>query len=489
MTDAQFAAWVASSDALRCVLVEATASVAGVETVHYLSSRHYITGPTDTPASTAYLPLVGGSVSITEQLPVSGGASMGFGDIEIVNAGDLDGWLGYVWSNRPIRVYFGDARWPRADFRLVFDGTIDDLGSRARNTLNLKARDKLQRLNTPMTSNKLGGSTANKERLRPLCFGECHNIEPLLIDPATLTYQIHDGPIERIIEVRDNGVPVAYTATLSAGTFRLSANPAGVITCSAQGSKAGGTYRNTIAALVQHIVTSYGKAADRFTAGDLDTANFGAFATANPQPVGLYLADRTNVLDACAQLAGSVGAQLVMSRQGLLRLLRIALPAPGTSTAAGPEQMELHTLRIASRPPVQAAVQIAYCRNYTPQTGLQTGIPEAHKKLFAEEWLTASASDGAVATAYRLDVEPEPVQTALLVETDAQAEAARRLALWKQQRTGFAYTGLPELLTAELGSAQTLTNPRFGLAAGQPGQIVALATDWMRGRVNVEVLN
>lgn len=488
MTDAQFTAWVASSDALRCVLVEATARVAGVETVHYLASRHYITGPADTPASTAYLPVVGGSVSITEQLPVSGGASMGFGDIEIVNAGDLDGWLGYVWSNRPIKVYFGDARWPRADFRLVFDGTIDDLGSRARNTLNLKARDKLQRLNTPMTSNKLGGSTANKERLRPLCFGECHNIEPLLIDPATLTYQIHDGPIEAIIEVRDNGVPVAFTPSLAAGIFTLAANPAGVITCSAQGSKAGGTYRNTIAALVQHIVTSYGKPADRFTAGDLDAANFSAFATANPQPVGLYLAERTNVLDACAQLAGSVGAQLVMSRQGTLRLLRIALPAAGTPTAIGPEQMELHTLRIASRPAVQAAVKLAYCRNYTPQTGLQTGIPEAHKKLFADEWLTASASDSAVATAYRLDVELDPAQTALLVESDAQAEAARRLALWSQQRTVFGYTGLPELLTAELGAAQTLTNPRFGLQAGTTGQIVALSADWMRGRVNVEVL-
>lgn len=488
MTDAQFAAWVASSDALRCVLVEATASVAGVETVHYLSSQHYITGPIDTPASTAYLPVVGGSVSITEQLPVSGGASMGFGDIELINTGELDAWLGYVWSNRPVRVYVGDARWPRADFRQIFDGTIDDLGSRDRNALNLKLRDKLQRLNTPMTGNKLGGTSANKDRLRPLCFGECHNIEPLLTDPATLTYQIHDGPIERIIEVRDNGVPVAFTGNLSAGTFALAANPAGVITASVQGSKAGGIYRNSIAALVRYIVTTYGKATDRFTAGDIDTANFTAFESANPQPVGLYLAERTNVLDACAQLAGSVGAQLVMSREGLLRLLRIALPAPGAPLAVGPEQIEQHSLRVASRPPVRAGIKLAYCRNYTPQTNLQTGIPEAHKKLFADEWLTASASDAAVAAAYRLDAEAEPEQTALLVESDAQAEAARRLALWKQQRTVFAYTGLPELLTAELGTPQTLTNARFGLAAGRPGQVVSLSADWMRGRVTMEVL-
>jgi hypothetical protein len=35
---------------------------------------------------------------------------------------------------------------------------------------------------------------------------------------------------------------------------------------------------------------------------ELDTAAFAAFTTANPQPVGIYLFDRTNVIDAMNQL-------------------------------------------------------------------------------------------------------------------------------------------------------------------------------------------
>lgn len=488
MTDAEFLAWADSPGAMRCVLVEVGVRSSGTEVTRYLSSRDYVTGAADTPANTAYLPVLSGAVTITERLGLSGSASMSFGDVEIINTGDLDGWLSDVWAGRSIKVYVGDVTWPRANFRQVWDGTVDDLGSRDRNTLNLKLRDKLQRLNSPVSDVKLGGSTDNKDRLKPICLGECHNVEPLLINPGTLTYQLHNGAIERVIEVRDNGVPVAPTATLTTGTFTLSSQPFGVVTASVQGLKPAGTYRNTIGALVQHVVTNYGRAADRFTTGDIDSANFTAFETANPQPVGAYLADKTNVLQVCSDLAASVGAQLVMSRTGQLRLLRVELPAPGTPTAIGPDDMELRSLRIVSRPPVQAAVKLGYARNWTVQTGLQTGIPEAHKSLYAQEWLTVTATDSTVAGIYKLDVEVDQQDTALLVESDASAEATRRLNLWKVPRTVFGFRGLPQLMLQTLGSAVTLQHSRFGLASGVSGQVVGITQDWARMRVDMEVL-
>jgi hypothetical protein len=306
LTDAQYLAWLQSGDAIRCVLVEATARVAGVETTRYLSTANYVTGALDAPAHTAYQAVVGGNLTITEKLSIDGSAALSAGDIELSNTGGaLDAWLLDVWENRPVTIFMGDVRWPRADFRQLFAGTQAGLGCRDRATLNLGLRDKLQRLNTPVSDTRLGGSTDNKDRLIPLCFGECHNVEPLLIDPALLKYQVHGGAIERIIEVRDDGVPVNFTADLAAGTFTLTAQPAGVITCSVQGDKAGGVYRSTVGALVQRLATGYGKAADRFVAGDLDAANLAAFEAANPQPVGLYLLERTNVLAACADLAAS----------------------------------------------------------------------------------------------------------------------------------------------------------------------------------------
>ena len=489
MTETDFQAWLDSDDAMRCVLVEARALVAGVETLRYLSTENYVTGMNDTPANVAYWAVVSGGLKITEKMSLEGSASLSFGDIELDNSdGSLDEWLMDVWDGRPVEVFMGDVRWPRTEFRKLFSGTQARFGARDRGTLNLALRDKLQRLNTPVTDLRLGGIGDNKDRIIPVCFGECHNVEPLLINPVTLTYQVHTGAIEDIIEVRDNGVPVAYVGDLANGKFSLPAQPSGLVTASIQGDKFAGVYTNRIAPIVRRLATGFGKAADRFAEAEVDGANFAAFDAAHPQPVGLYLYERANVLKACADLAGSVGAQMVPAADGLLRMLKLGPVGLAPLTPTNPSHMAERSLRVADRPPVQAAVKIAYCKNWTVQKNLQTGIPEAHKNLFALEWLTRTATDAVVAERYRLSEEPVDAETMLLVEVDALAEATRRLALWSVQRTVFMYTGMPTMMLQQLGSGQLLTDGRFGLAAGKPGQIVGITRDWLEGRITLEVL-
>lgn len=486
MTDADFIAWLKSDGALRCVLVEAVASVSGTETTHYLSSGNYVTTAADTPASTAYTACISGGCEISERLSLDeGGGAMAFSDIEIGNeGGEFDAWLGYIWRNRAVQVYYGDVRWDRADFRLMFDGIIDDLQARDRNVLNLVIRDKLQRLNTPVTDTTLGGSTANKDRLIPVLLGECHNITPLLTNPATLEFQVHGGAIEDIIEVRDNGVVVATTDNLSTGKFILSQALKGTITCSVQGDKPS-AYANTVSQLVQRLATGYGT--DPYDSGDLDATNLADFDTDHPQPVGVYLAETASVLAVCQQLAASVGAQVVMSATGLLRLIRVGLPAPGTAVQVNHTTMVQGTLKIAQRVPVRPAVRLGYCKNWTVQTGLQTGIPAEHKDLYAEEWLTVTSTDATVATAYKLAEEAKQEDTLLLATTDAQDEADRRCDLRKAQRTVYACNNYADLMLAELGNAATLTATRYSLSAGVSGQITAITRDLLGARVGLEV--
>ena len=166
----------------------------------------------------------------------------------------------------------------------------------------------------------------------------------------------------------------------------------------------------------------------------------------------------------------------------------MALPAVGTPTPVTAANMAEMSLSIRDRPAVVASVKLGFCKNYTVQTTLQTGIPEAHKALFSETYLTATASNSGVASAYRLSVEPTEVATHLLVAADASAEATRRLSIWSTQRDVLGYTGTPELMLESLGSPQTLTHSRFGLAAGVTGQIVGLSQDWLASRVTFEVL-
>lgn len=481
MTDQDYKDWLARGGH-RLALVEVE-----TDTPVYLSTTPYMSLPTDTPANKAYLPVVQGGFAFSERLSLSGNPSLSVGDIELNNEdGSLDSWFDTVWVNRAVRVYIGDADWPRADFRLEFSGVIADISSSSPGLLNLVLRSKLDRLNTPVAEAVLGGTTPNKDRLLPVLLGECHNIEPLLSDPANHEYIVHSGAIERVIEVRDNGVPLSnVTYYLGTGKFRLGNSPEGAITVSAQGAI---PYTNTVAGAVKKLATLYGTPTERFQEAELDAANLAQFDLDHPQPVGLNFPDRANVLKSCQELAASVGAQVVVSRQGLLKLVKVQLPAPGVAVEIGLSDYETGSLTMRERTEVIAGVRLGYCKNWTVQTSLNTGIPSEHKDLFAQEWLTVTSRDSAVASAYRLYAEPPQIDTLLLRGDNAQAEADRRLALWKTPRTVYSIEGYAHLLTLELGQAVRLTGERWGLNAGKPGMVIGLQRDWIAGRCTVEVL-
>lgn len=486
-----YATWLSDPTARRCVLVEATANISGVETTFYLSTCGYTTGNADTPANTVYLPGIADGVSMTEELTFDGsGGGLSYGDIEIYNiSGERDIWLDYIWRNRSIKVYFGDLSWARSNFQLVFDGIISDLDSKNRTTLNFIIRDKLERLNSSVSTTTLGGSTENADKLIPLTFGECCNVTPLLANPATHRYKVHNGSIENIIEVRDNGAPVTVTKDLANGNFTLSAAPAGTITCSVQGDKPSGVYSNTISKIIQRLATGYGKSSTRFVAGDLDSVNLAAFESAHStQYVGVYIQDRENVIDIIRKLAGSVGAQAIITRAGKLALLQVALPATGTPTQINPSDMVNQSLHIVQRVPVKGRTKVGYCKNWTVQTEIATGIPENHKDLFAQEIRETSRSDSTTITNYKLDETPEVRETLLLSFTNGDEEALRELNLFKTPRTVFGFEGYANSLLLELGGTVTITHPRFGLASGKTGIITKLTPDWIQMRVGVEVL-
>lgn len=485
--DAAFMAWLAAPDAIRCLLVEVQVSVGGVETTRYLSTAGYTTKGGETPANIAYLPLVAGGVKFTETLSLDG-SGFSYGDVELNNNdGALDSWLDDVWVNRSIKMYSGDVRWPRSDFRLVFNGVVADIDSKSRTRLNIKLRDMLQRLNTPVIETKLGGTTQSKDRLLPTVFGEVHNMEPLLEDPALHTYRVHSRAINRIIEVRDNGAPVIVTADTLVGKFTLSGNPAGRITASVQGDMYP-TWNLTIASIIKTLVTHFGKESTRLALSDIDTTNFDWFDAAYPQPVGIATKDRENVLEACQRLAKSMGAQLTASRTGLLQLMRLQFPGYGTPVEIGPRDMLAQNISISGRSTVEASVKLAYCKNWTLQQGLETGILEEHKNRFGTEWDTKTVRYSAIASAYRIDAEATQRETMLLRLREAEPEAWRLLDIVSVPRMTYRFEGLAHLLTLARGQAVNLTHHRFGLNAGKPGVVVSLTPDWIAGRVTVEVM-
>jgi hypothetical protein len=207
-------AWLEDQTSIRCLLVEITALKLSTNTeiTFYLSNAGYTT----TTADVSYLPYLTGSLQTTESLGIDNSLSMSFGDIQVANFnGELDSWLDstqYIWVNRGVRVYLGDPRWTAATitdvhtvFEKIFDGVVADVDSSSREYLNIKVRDKLQRLNYPLSDNTLGiygtwaGGQTNQDTIRPLVFGEVNNISPVLIDPSKLEYMFNDTSIGTLI--------------------------------------------------------------------------------------------------------------------------------------------------------------------------------------------------------------------------------------------------------------------------------------------------
>lgn len=506
-TSTQLIAWLQSDTAKRCVLIEAGVQIAGVETTRFLSNRNYGT----------HLPVICGGVTFSESLSLDGSVSLSSGNIEFNNInGEIDTWLDDVWKNRAIRVYIGDEFWQRSDFYLIFDGVIAEQPSADdRLKVVLTLSDKLQRLNTTVTDTKLGGTSPNSDKLIPLLFGERFNISPLLVDLATHTYQIHNGPIERIIEVRDNGIPVGYTANLAAGTFQLTAQPVGTITCDAQGDNSTG-YFNDPVGLIRRLAKGFGDADKRFTDAELYLTGSladelsgsgvryldnvvsgnvvlerqlvpGALVSASVV-VGEYITDKTNLLELCNKIASSIGARVAMTRTGLLYVVRIQLPQPNTGTFVTAADMRQKTLHVDTVP-VVASVQLGYCRNGTVQTALQTGLPSDQIELFAKEWpFTATYSDPVTAARYKLIQNPTLIETSLQAKVDADLETARRGALFGVQRKVVTFEGVPKLMLEGLGGSLTVQHSRFGLLSGRTGQVLRIDTDWLQARITIGVL-
>jgi len=502
--------WLESSKEIRILLAQVSVQIGGVEQVKYLST-HAVT-----VNGVEYVPLIRTNISIDESINLDYSASISVGDIELVNnAGELDNWLSYIWKNRTVKIYYGGLPIPGStvtlvdNFELIFDGVCTDIDAKSRQSVNLKIRDKLEKLNTPVTETLIGNYykgevvaetvTVNQNRntLKPTIYGEVHNISPILTDPTEREYMVADGPVEQIIEVLDNGAPVSFTTVqhsgtpyLAPGSFRVIGPLKGTCTASVQGiartvNIINSTYVDTYSPTISNTILNLLK----FTGKNLEYSEIDAasFATLGTEACGVYLNSRTNVLAICQELAKSAGLTLAVTRTGKVKLVKIQIPTSATVTISDNDTV-LNTLRVVDKPTIYGAIKLGYAKNYTIQTNLTTGIPEEHKDLLAREYLEALAKDETVITKYDLNSEPVLEPTYLINRAQAEAAAASKLDLFKTPRIIYAMTCTSKYLSLEVGTPVTLVSSRYGLNSGKLGLVISTKPNWLTGKIEVEVL-
>lgn len=499
--------WLETPNVVRVIIAQVQAIISGSLTTRYIATHGV------TVDSTPYTPIISNNIEIDESISVDYAASISYGDIEIANHnGEYDTWLNDIWANKSIKLYVGpyiSGNSTITDYQQIFDGIIVDIDSKSRTKLNIKIRDKLEKLNTSISEVLLGNyyhgnvladnsvayQNQYKTTLKPLVFGEVHNITPLLTDPTMLEYMVCLEAVEQILEVRDNGIPVLFTTvgsttTIPPGSFQLLASPVGTVTCSVQGVKrtiniGAGTISATFNASVSNTIATILKVFGNTVAyTEIDTSSFGSLGTA---PVGIYINNRVNVLQQCQDMAKSSGLILSTTRLGVLKLIDLKIPTSATVTITDSDII-LNSLSISQRLDISAGIRLGYARNWTVQTGLVTAIPQQHKDLYAEEWLESVQIDATTKTNYGITVEPTLETTYLIDKVSADTLALNKLNLFKARRKIMSMTCTAKQLSIQVGDAVTLNSSRFNLAGGVLGLVISTKPNWIRGTIDIGIL-
>ena len=165
--------------------------------------------------------------------------------------------------------------------------------------------------------------------------------------------------------------------------------------------------------------------------------------------------------------------------------MRVLTEPTAAALTLNEDDIEQNTLRLSSVEEPWRSTVLRYGRNYTPLTEIAGSINDSDPALAVRlhgEWLDASA-DHADASDYPLSTK-RTIDTALVTESDAAAEAARRQALHSPRREIYTLTAFLPPLGIEPGAAIEIDS---GDLAGRVGRVISTSASPTVGRTELEV--
>lgn len=482
-----------------------------------VSTHDFRTKAGDIPANTAFEDILSevGDFEYKANDQLMGEAEESYGSLSVINTGgNLDRWNKYNWDGREYQVYVGGVDqgsgrvWPWWDFELVNRGTLRTVSWQSPRKLQFELEDPSALLDRLIQTNRYAsGPDAILNRVKPLTFGRVFNVRPVLIDAALHKYQVHDGPLTDITDVRENGASImgSVTKQLAAGTFTLTASPAGDITCDAYSHESNNVYlqqdgsyviqvSNTAQGIVRVLAGRSSLSIDQKNENPVDPSSL-AYAGSNATSgdyAGVYLEDEAKFNEVMTELALSNGFIRSFNKLGRLSLYRFDPSYNGFNSyhtdAMGWAITEGDILE-RSLYPVQkimpAKVEHLYGRkNYFPQTTLAGSVTEANRALYSEigvQSTYAPVESGLDTPNKHLLAREKPSRMTLLASdtsantvTMLNAEATRLWNIFNHQVVLFGFKTRRYAFEMELGQYLHLTHSRWGLSAGAYGQIVGV---------------
>lgn len=210
----------------------------------YLSNGGYTSRAWDSPASQFYTGCITKVPTFRREmsLALSGQATVGFGSLgvsnprtgEVTSAGVRDDWLRMKWKRDNVKVYLGDPTWPKHDFRLIVLGRLGQPTAPEAGEIDFPITDLLGLLDQPFQTNAYSSGPMSGQ-MKPYLCGWVNFMEPVPISDSTLEQQLHDGAIEQVGDVYDDGVSLTSSDTVGS----VNASTDTISTSAAHGMVAG----------------------------------------------------------------------------------------------------------------------------------------------------------------------------------------------------------------------------------------------------------
>ena len=431
--------------------------------VYRFSDRGWIGEPGDAARSNIYYaPRLAAAIAIEESfnpLPEGPRRTITAGEIVLHNADGAMAGLGGRWEifGRPVAIY----RLPyQAPFRVAFSTGTQIASFRTvgvpygTDTLRFAIGGAQLDLGMPACAvyggtGGLDGNSTLVGKYKPRALGTVLNTQPVMLDFGLQIYQVHDGEIAGISELRDKGIALIYGGNfatyaamiaaaappagywyscIAVGVVRLGASPSGTITvdCSGDSATATGGYSNSLPGMARKVIEGLGAVG---AAGWISPG----FATWPAGPAGLVLRGGT-VADALDRLARAGCGWWGADTQG--RLIAGIVTDPASTAAVG-------TLRLLAEKPTQALPTAPRWRARAaydvldlvqPPADLAAGVTGTARDRLGEQARYATTFDGAILAAIPGATDPDPIPSLFTTQSDALGAANAQLNLHRVGR-------------------------------------------------------
>lgn len=483
----------------------------GGVTAVYLSDVGYTTKPTDTVPNRHFSALVDNPYQF--EVSIMSGNDFGsglpsFGSITIASEnGDQDYLTDYYWGSRRILIKAGTIDQSFDTFTDVFDGLVNGIEADDER-ITLTIRDNKAKLDKELNFSQyagtggLNGGVDNTGNVKPLCYGEVKNIEPVAIDTINLVYQVHDGSIVAVDKVRDAGLELVfagdvadinaavvpaghYVTQSSGGYFKLGSTPAGRITADVRGDNKGG-YVNTIGGVVQRIVRNR-LGLVSLSATEIDGGAFNRLDASIAGAVGVYIPDRISGSSILDDLINPVLGYWTFDRSGILTCGVIDAPAIETSSI---------DIKVIEESGVQILEEITPCWRikvgYMP-IGVDQGtdelagaVSDADRAFLGSQYRFVTREDTSVYSQNPQAIE-RTFYTRLVNKSDAEAVLARLMIIYSVSRRKLKVPLVGGMFRYFVGDTTKITYPRHRLSQGKRMLVTGIAEDAETNQTTLEL--